>query len=115
MTWFKAIFAAALSVIFVVSTFVALFGGGGALNAYAKAYIPFLQIQDCRYVYEPRPAQVEPGEDVVAVEPREECTIDYNRAKRSIIDGATMFIVFGPIALITFWQVRRMMFSRQDE
>lgn len=109
MNWFKIIFMAALSVIFVVGTFVALFGAGQALNATLRTYV--FQVEDCRFgVVKPLTTVPAEGESrVLAEELEETCDVDYNQAKRNIVDGLSMFILAAPLAGGMFWQARRMM------
>lgn len=98
--WPKLIFTAAIAIVFVVSTFVALIGAGQMLNAVLRTYV--LQVEDCQYRPVARPLDGE-----VTEEPEEECKIDYNQAKGNIANGLGMFILAAPLAAVSFWQTRR--------
>ncbi|OGZ60621.1 MAG: hypothetical protein A2919_01970 [Candidatus Spechtbacteria bacterium RIFCSPLOWO2_01_FULL_43_12] len=105
MNLFKIIFATALAIILVVSTLVALFGVGRAVNATLRTYI--LQVEECRY--QPRIlAPTEEGDKEKVID-QEECKPDYNRAKQDVAEGAGMFIVSAPLAWFMYRQTRRMM------
>ncbi|MDP4010533.1 MAG: hypothetical protein Q8P37_01600 [Candidatus Spechtbacteria bacterium] len=105
MNLFKIIFATALAIILVVSTLVALFGVGKAVNATLRTYI--LQVEECRY--QPRILAPEKEGDIEKVIDQEECSPDYNRAKQDVAEGAGMFIVSAPLAWFMYRQTRRMM------
>jgi hypothetical protein len=106
MNLFRVIFMASLSIIFVVGTFVALFGAGQALNATLRTYV--FNIEECRYDYKPVPAEETPAR-VTDGQTEQICEADYNQAKRNIVDGLSMFILAAPLAGVMFWQARRMM------
>ncbi|MEX0916540.1 MAG: hypothetical protein WDZ44_00320 [Candidatus Spechtbacterales bacterium] len=97
----KLVFTVAIAVVFVVSTFVALFGAGSMLNATLRTYV--FKVEECTYKPIARPIESEG----IMEEPQEECKVDYNRAKGNIADGLGMFILAAPLALVSFWTTRR--------
>ena len=100
--WPKLVFTIAIAIVFVVSTFVALFGAGSMLNATLRTYV--FKVEEC--MYRPMVASVE-SEKTIAEDPQQECKVDYNNAKGNIADGLGMFILAAPLALVSFWQTRR--------
>lgn len=111
MNWLRFIFIAALLVIFVVTTIVALFGAGKMLTAVFRAYV--FKVESCEY----RPPKIikpssvsEKTQEIVEEQPRE-CKIDYNRAKEDISDGLAMFILAAPLAVIFFKKNRKLIYE----
>jgi len=100
--WPKLVFTIAIAIVFVVSTFVALFGAGSMLNATLRTYV--FKVEEC--IYRPVAAPIE-SEKTVVEEPQEECKVNSNNAKGNIADGLGMFILAAPLALVSFWQTRR--------
>lgn len=92
-----------LTILFVGSTFITLFGAGQSLQAVLKTYV--FQVEDCKYDYAPRP--VNPEEKFI--EPKEICFIDYNRTKKDVAEGLAMFLVSAPIAGFAFWQGKKLL------
>ncbi|MDX1607910.1 MAG: hypothetical protein R3251_01745 [Candidatus Spechtbacterales bacterium] len=110
MNWFKIIFAAALAIILVVSTLVALFGVGRAVNATLRTYV--LEVEECRY--RPVPARLD-EEKPQGEEPEETCEVDYNRAKQDIAEGVGMFLVAAPLAWFMYRRTKSMMDEIQED
>jgi len=98
----KLIFIAGVTILFVGSSFMALFGAGKTLDAVLKTYV--FKVEDCRYDYTQKPLSNNKGEFVAYEEPKEICEINYNQTKREIAGGLSMFLVALPVALIMFWQ-----------
>ncbi|MDX1535152.1 MAG: hypothetical protein R3346_00065 [Candidatus Spechtbacterales bacterium] len=111
MNWFKFLFAAALSIIFVVSTLTALFGAGRVVNAVLETYV--LEVENCRYKAAPRPIETEEPIERNE-EPEETCSIDYNQAKRNIANGTGMFLVAAPLAWFMYGRTRKMIGEVSD-
>jgi len=89
----KLIFIIALAIIFVGTTFTAIFGAGRALGQIFKVYI--FKYQECEYKAFPivkEPSGI-PEEQI----PEKNCFIDYNRAKKDIAEGLALLIVTIPI------------------
>ena len=95
----KLVFTIAIAVVFVVSTFVALFGAGQIVNATLRAYVFGVEESWCD-----RPVIGADGREQVGPQ---DCGIDYNNAKGNIADGLGMFILAAPLALVSFWTTRR--------
>jgi len=89
----KMIFVIALAIIFVGTTFTAIFGAGRALGQIFKAYI--FKYQECEYKV--IPLVREPGAMMEEQIPERECYIDYNRAKKDIAEGVALLIITIPI------------------
>src|SRR3990167_5157107 len=99
MHWLKFIFITALVVIFVGTSFIAIFGAARVLTALFKAYV--FKAETCEYMpAKLRPVAMEEPQKQEFEEPERECKIDYNRAKEDIAEGLAMFIISAPIALI---------------
>lgn len=95
----KFLFVTAISIVFVVTTLLAIFGGGRVLDSVLKNYV--LKVETCEYVNQPREVVIE-NPKVVNITIEKNCSIDYNRAKADIAGGLAMFLVAAPIAGFTF-------------
>jgi len=103
MNYLKSLFLLALVILFVGTSFSAIFGGGKVLTAIFKAYV--FKVETCQYNYKPRPIMAE-EKPQIEEEPEEKCKIDYNDAKKDIAEGLAMVIVTTPIALLLFRKVK---------
>ena len=92
---------AAIAIVFVGTLLMAVIGGGRVLESVFSTYI--LKVERCEYKSVPRVAEVE------FVEPKEDCFVDYNRAKGDLAGGLAMFLVSAPIAVGAFWRGKRYM------
>lgn len=102
MKWLKLTFIVALAIIFVGTSFVAIFGAGRILGQVFKTYI--FKYETCEY----RPLQARSIEELQQEQASEkECYVDYNRAKRDISDGLAMLIIAFPIAWLSQRALRR--------
>jgi len=104
MQYLKLLFLLALVILFVGTSFSAIFGGGKVLTSLFKAYV--FKVETCQYDYRAKPIPVEVGGEILAEEPTEECKIDYNDAKRDISEGLAMVIVATPIAFLLFRKIK---------
>lgn len=102
INWFKLVFAAALAVIFIVATLVALFATTRGANAVFRTYV--FKVETCEFKAQPRPVN---GDDGQAQEHRETCEIDYNGARRDIAEGLATLVVAAPLAWGSFVLTRR--------
>ena len=108
MHWLKFIFITALVVIFVGTSFIAIFGAGKVLTALFKAYV--FKAETCEYgPSKLRPVAIEDPAKQEFEEPKRECKIDYNRAKEDIAEGLAMFIISTPIAFILFRKTKNLL------
>lgn len=98
----KLIFIAGITILFVGSSFIALFGAGKTLETTLKSYV--FKVKDCRYDYTQRPIISDKGEVIDYEKPVETCGIDYNQTKREMSNGLAMFLVSLPVILFAFWQ-----------
>ena len=89
------IFVIALAIIFVGTTFTAIFGAGKALGQIFKAYI--FKYQECDYKATPIPITRDPESIPIDQVIEKECYIDYNRAKKDIAEGVALLIITVPI------------------
>ena len=89
----KMIFVIALAIIFVGTTFTAIFGAGRALGQIFKVYI--FKYQECEY--KAIPIARDPGSIMEEQIPEKNCFIDYNQAKRDIAEGLALLIITLPI------------------
>ena len=112
MHWLKFIFITALVVIFVGTSFIAIFGAARVLTALFKAYV--FKAETCEYMpaklrqVAAEPAKVESVKQEFE-DPERECKIDYNRAKEDIAEGLAMFIISAPIALVLFRKTKNLL------
>lgn len=108
MTYLRFLFLLALVVLFVGTSFSAIFGGGKLLTAVFKAYV--FKVETCRYDYmsKPLPAAepVERPAPANQVDYKEVCKIDYNDAKRDVAEGLAMMIIASPIAFLLFRKIK---------
>lgn len=104
MQYLKLLFLLALVILFVGTSFSAIFGGGKVLTSVFKAYI--FKVETCRYDYRVKPVPIERNSEITTEDPEEECAIDYNDAKRDISEGLAMIIVTTPIALLLFRKIK---------
>ncbi|MBI2628187.1 MAG: hypothetical protein HYW71_01980 [Candidatus Niyogibacteria bacterium] len=117
MAYLRFLFLLALVVLFVGTSFSAIFGGGKLLTAVFKAYV--LKVETCRYDYiskplpvaeRPAPAELAPAGQEVN---KEVCKIDYNDAKRDIAEGLAMMIIAAPIAFLLFRKIKEYLRENQ--
>lgn len=107
MHWLKFIFITALVIIFVGTSFIAIFGAGKVLTALFKAYV--FRVETCDYMpTKLRSVAVEEPQKQEFEEPERVCKIDYNRAKDDIAEGLAMFIISTPIAVIFFKKIKNL-------
>lgn len=106
MTYLRFLFLLALVVLFVGTSFSAIFGGGKLLTAVFKAYV--FKVETCRYDYMPKSLPVVPAERQAPTEQdyKEVCKIDYNDAKRDVAEGLAMMIIASPIAFLLFRKIK---------
>src|SRR3989338_5885823 len=103
MHWLKFIFIAALIIIFIGTSFIAIFGAGKVLTALFKAYV--FKAETCEY----KPVRAEKTLPIPGFEASDQtCKIDYNRAKEDIAEGLAMFLISTPIALILFRKTKNL-------
>lgn len=90
----RIIFIIALAVIFVVTTFTAIFSAGRALGQIFKVYV--FKYQECEYkaITPVRVLDVNTIKEQIS---EKECFIDYNRAKQDIAEGLALLIITIPI------------------
>lgn len=97
----------ALSLVFVVSTVVSLFGAGRAINAFLKGVV--WDLYPC--IYRPMLAPVdlrEAGSTAKELKlENPECVPDKKRPLEDMVDGLAMLLPAAPLAYITFRQVRK--------
>lgn len=92
----RLVISISLSLIFVVSTLVAVFSAGRIVNAVLDTYV--FEVDNCYY---PRPVAIE--DPAVGEKPEmEECTVDYNQAKRDVSGGLAQILVLTPIAIFSY-------------
>lgn len=104
MHWLKFIFIVALVIIFVGTSFIAIFGAGKVLTALFKAFV--FKVETCEY----KPVRTEKTLPIPGFEaPEQTCKIDYNRAKEDIAEGLAMFIVSIPISLALFKKIKNLL------
>ena len=103
MKWLKLILVIAFAVIFIGTTFTAIFGAGRVLGQVLKVYV--FKYEECEY--KPVPMRQPVELEVNSTFPERSCDVDYNRAKRDISDGLAMFIVAFPVAWISQKSLRR--------
>ena len=101
----KTIFIIALAIIFVGTTFTAIFGGSKALGQIFKAYI--FKYQQCEYKANPIPIVKDPNSMPIDQVIEKDCTIDYNQAKKDIAEGTALLIVTIPIIYFSQRTLRR--------
>lgn len=106
MHWLKFIFITALVVIFVGTSFIAIFGAGKVLTALFKTYV--FRAETCEYIRMAKPVPAQESQPQDFEEPKRECKIDYNRAKEDIAEGLAMFIIAAPIAVILFRKTKNL-------
>ncbi len=107
MTYLRFLFLLALVVLFVGTSFSAIFGGGKMLTAVFKAYV--FKVETCRYDYLPKSLPVVPIERQAPASQedyKEVCKIDYNDAKRDVAEGLAMMIITAPIAFLLFRKIK---------
>ena len=93
----KFLVVAAVAIVFVITTITAMFGGGRVLDSVLKTYV--FRVETC--TYKPAPRVLE------AVEPEQECGVDYNRTRSDLAGGLAMLLVSLPIAGFAFWQLKK--------
>ncbi len=103
MKWLKLTFIIALAIIFIGTSFVAIFGAGKVLGQVFKVYI--FKYETCEYKPLPVRSAEEPQPEQAS---EKECYVDYNRAKRDISDGLAMLIIAFPIAYFSQRALRRL-------
>lgn len=102
MKWLKLTFIASLAILFVATSFLAIFSGGRILGQIFKTYV--FKYETCEYKLRPIPLkelQAEPEES------SRECYIDHNRAKKDIAEGLAMLIVSLPVVYLTQQHLRK--------
>lgn len=105
MHWLKFIFITALVIIFIGTSFIAIFGAGKVLTALFKTYM--FKVETCEY--KPARAVLLESNKQKFEEPERECKVDYNRAKEDIAEGLAMFIISAPIAFILFRKTKNLL------
>lgn len=96
MKWLSLIFSLSLAVLFVGTSFTAVFGAGRALNEVLRTYV--FGVEYCEYV----PVLRKDGE---FAEPT--CKPNTNRAKENVADGLAMLLVGAPVAIISFRNLKK--------
>lgn len=96
MKWLSLIFSLSLAVLFVGTSFTAVFGAGRALNEVLRTYV--FGVEYCEYVPVPR-------KDGEILEPT--CKPNTNRAKENVADGLAMLLVGAPVAIISFRNLKK--------
>ena len=101
----KLIFVLGITILFVGSSFMALFGAGRMLDAVLKSYV--FKVEQCKYDYRQEPITTNKGEVIAYEQPVETCAVDYNQTKQEIAGGLSMLLVALPIASLMFWQGKK--------
>lgn len=89
----------AFAVVFVGTTFMTIFGAGKLIDTTLSTYV--LKYETCDY----KPAvRIEPEQPQELN--KEECSVDYNRAKNDLASGISMFVVGLPVAWFVLRKLR---------
>ena len=108
----KLIFVAGITILFVGSSFISLFGAGRMLEAVLKSYVFKVEICDYgNYPYKPVPTMINRDISSTPQEPEKTCKIDYNRLKEDISSGLAMFIISSPLAFVFFRKTRKFIYE----
>lgn len=90
----------ALSLVFVVSTIVALFGLGKSLNAFFKGVV--FDLYPCTYRFKLAPEPIRVTGSTASETVEDTCEPDKKRPLEEIIDGMAMFLPSAPLAWFAF-------------
>lgn len=96
MKWLSLIFSLSLAVLFVGTSFMAVFGAGRALNEVLRTYV--FGVEYCEYI------PISREYDIIS-EPT--CKPNTNRAKENVADGLAMLLVGAPVAIISFRNLKK--------
>lgn len=91
----KVIFSLVLAVLLITGVMMTVFSSARIVNVVLGTYI--LEVEDCRYDY-----------DSSSEKSMEICDIDYNDAKRQIVDSVALLIFALPLSYFTYNQFRRL-------
>lgn len=97
----KFIFTLALAVIFVVTTFLAVFGLGKVIDQVLKSYV--FGIENCTYPYAVYPEVRHAG----STSQKAVCEPGRNEVGREVAEGLSMFLVGLPVAIVAFRETKK--------
>lgn len=92
---FKSIFTITLSLVFLITTIMAIVGAGRLVNTGLDVA---LGVETCTY---------RPSIERVEKESIEECSVDTNSQKRDVAGGLAMLLVALPISIFSYRKMRK--------
>ena len=92
----KTVILVTIAVLFLITSIMSIISASRIISETTKTYI--LGVETCNYKPIARPLEV--NEEFV--EPKEECKIDYNNAKRVFAESIAMLIIALPVGILTY-------------